>query len=163
MRRALLSGLRIAALPLLAHVAPTLVAPEQRATQIHVEKATRRMTLYLSRRGRDRRHALRLGDRPLGHKQREGDERTPEGAYTISGRNPNSRFHLSLRVSYPDAQDRRRAREGGYPPGGDIMIHGGNAWFRPFDWTDGCIAVTDEEMDLIYTQVADGTPILIEP
>ncbi len=134
----------IAALPLLAHAAPAPVAPEQRATRIHVEKATRRMTLY---RGEDTIgvYALRLGDRPLGHKQREGDERTPEGACTISGRNPDSRFHLSLRVSYPDADDRRHARQGGYAPGGDIVIHGGHAWCRPFDWTDRCIASPTRE------------------
>lgn len=162
MRRFFLSCLLIALLPFGAQAAPSLVAPERRATRIHVEKAARRMTLY---RGEEAIgvYAIRLGDRPLGHKQREGDERTPEGAYAISGRNPNSRFHLSLRVSYPDADDRRRARDGRYAPGGDIMIHGGNAWFRPFDWTDGCIAVTDEEMDVIYAQVADGTPILIAP
>lgn len=162
MRHALLSCLLVAVLPLLVQAAPALVAPGQRATRIHVEKAARRMTLYI---GEDAIgvYAIRLGDRPIGPKRREGDERTPEGAYTISGRNPNSRFHLSLRVSYPKADDRRRARDGGHAPGGDIMIHGGNAWFRPFDWTDGCIAVTDEEMDVIYAQVADGTPILIEP
>jgi murein L,D-transpeptidase YafK len=161
MRRLLLSC-SLALLPLLGQAAPALVAVGERATHIHVDKSERRMTLH---RGEAviGTYAIRLGDAPKGHKQREGDERTPEGAYTISGRNPNSRFHLSLRVSYPDASDRRRAREGGYPPGGDIMIHGGNAWFRAFDWTDGCIAVTDEEMDFIYAHVANGTPIRIDP
>lgn len=152
----------LSAAPVAGQAAPDLAPPGQRATRIHVDKSDRRMTLY---RGDEAiaHYAVRLGDAPHGHKQREGDERTPEGDYTINGRNPNSRFHLSLRISYPSATDRRRAREGGYPPGGDIMIHGGNAGYRAFDWTDGCIAVTDAEMDRIYALVPNGTPIRIDP
>lgn len=103
-------------------------------------------------------------------KLREGDGKTPEGIYRISGRNPNSRFYLSLRVSYPSAEDRREAAEKGFSPGGDIMIHGlpnkapflGSAHLLR-DWTAGCIAVTNEEIEEIWSMVADGTTIEILP
>ncbi|PWK30239.1 L,D-transpeptidase-like protein [Pseudomonas sp. OV226] len=103
-----------------------------------------------------------------GAKEQEGDDRTPEGRYFIDWRNPKSMAYLSLRISYPNAIDSMRARENGYSPGGNIMIHGlpnGWAWFQPFhflwDWTDGCIAVTDSEMREIWVLVPDGTPIEI--
>ncbi|UZD90686.1 L,D-transpeptidase family protein [Cognatishimia activa] len=104
-----------------------------------------------------------LGFAPQGHKQREGDGRTPEGAYMIDRRNPNSQFHLSLGISYPNAEDRAYAARNGFSPGGDIFIHG-----RPWrnrkggvDWTAGCIAVTNREMQEIYAMVKDDTPIWI--
>lgn len=103
-----------------------------------------------------------------GPKQSEGDERTPEGAYTIDWRNPNSVAHLSLHISYPDVEDQARAAQGGYDPGGNIMIHGlPNGWgalgalHRLVNWTDGCIAVTNSEMRDIWARTPNGTPITI--
>jgi murein L,D-transpeptidase YafK len=92
----------------------------------------------------------------------EGDGRTPEGAYRIDRRNPNSRFHLSLGISYPNARDVAYARENGLDPGGDIFIHGTpTQWSNTPDWTWGCIAVTNEEMDEIFFMVETGTKIFI--
>ncbi len=106
---------------------------------------------------------LQFGDAMFGHKQFEGDERTPEGRYTIDTRNPNSSFHLSLRVSYPNAADRAFAEMQGMDPGGDIFLHGqpnGMAAGRmQGDWTDGCIAFTNAEIEELYALVADGTVI----
>ncbi len=106
---------------------------------------------------------LQFGDAMYGHKQFEGDERTPEGRYTIDTRNPNSSFHLSLRVSYPNAADRAFAEMQGMDPGGDIFLHGqpnGMAAGRmQGDWTDGCIAFTNAEIEELYALVADGTVI----
>ncbi len=106
-----------------------------------------------------------LGFAPTGHKQVEGDGRTPEGEYRIDRRNPNSQFHLSIGVSYPNSEDRAYARSIGKSPGGDIFIHG-----RPWknrkggrDWTAGCIAVNNREIEQIYSMVRDGTPITIRP
>jgi murein L,D-transpeptidase YafK len=111
-----------------------------------------------------------LGSGGLAPKRRQGDHRTPEGLYKIDYRNPASRFHLALHISYPQQTDMLRARQLGVDPGGDIMIHGlgpGFSWagelHRHNDWTDGCIAVTDEEMDEIWQAVADGTPVEIRP
>ena len=115
-------------------------------------------------------YAVALGARPAGHKLQQGDERTPEGVYSIDARNSDSAYHLSLRISYPNEEDRRRADARGVDPGGQIMIHGmGNAVARMgplhphFNWTDGCVAVTDEEMDEIWKLVDIGTPIEIKP
>lgn len=141
---------------------PAMVLPGERATRIHVDKSERRLTLY-----RDDRvlaqYRIRLGAHPAGHKTREGDEKTPEGAYVIDYKNPESEFHLALHVSYPNAQDRQRAAQAGVSPGGAIMVHGGNAFWRPFNWTDGCIAVTNEEIRAIWSRVDAGTPIQIDP
>lgn len=104
---------------------------------------------------------VHLGFEPRGHKLYEGDGRTPEGEYLIDRRNPNSAFHLSLGISYPNAADRARAAAMGKNPGGDIFIHGGPRPRDPKgpDWTAGCIAVTNEEMEEIYAMVRVGTPI----
>jgi len=107
-----------------------------------------------------------LGFSPNGHKQFEGDGRTPEGRYYIDRRNPDSDFHLSLGISYPNDLDREYASSKGLSPGGDIFIHGGPR--RGIDrdgpdWTAGCIAVTNREMERIYAMVRDGTPIDIFP
>ena len=110
-----------------------------------------------------RTYRIALGREPVGAKRQEGDGRTPEGRYTIDYRNANSKFHLSLHISYPDAADMARAREAGVDPGGDIMIHGLKDGVRmEGDWTQGCIAVTDEEMDEIWGLVGEGTAIWIE-
>lgn len=113
-----------------------------------------------------------LGDAPLGHKRFEGDERTPEGHYTLDWRNPNSRFYKSIHVSYPNEADVAYAESQGLSPGGMIMLHGFPAdsmpeWdpvrMRYNDWTDGCIAVSNMAMDVIWEWVQDGTPIEIHP
>lgn len=104
-----------------------------------------------------------LGFAPSGHKQFEGDGRTPEGAYVIDRRNPDSLFHLSIGISYPNEADRAFAEAQGKSPGGDIFIHGGpRRGIDPTDkrdWTAGCIAVTDRQIEEIYAMVPDGTPI----
>lgn len=113
---------------------------------------------------------IALGRNPRGHKQREGDGRTPEGRYVLDWRNPESEYYRSIHVSYPSETDLSRAREAGADPGGNIMIHGlpeKYAWMGPRhtveDWTEGCIAVTNEQMDVIWTKVRHGTPIEIRP
>lgn len=139
------------------------------ADLIVVEKAERRLTLY--RAGETlRTYRIALGFSPLGDKERQGDGRTPEGHYKIDHKNPQSRFHLSLRVSYPDASDRAGAAALGVSPGGDIYIHGmpeSWGWASSFhtmnDWTLGCIAVTNEEIEEIWSLVPVGTPIEIKP
>ncbi|WP_413231753.1 L,D-transpeptidase family protein [Marinobacter sp.] len=117
-----------------------------------------------------RSYRISLGDNPVGHKLYEGDERTPEGDYTLDWRNPHSDFYKSIHISYPNDRDRELASAWGLDPGGSIMIHGlpneaGDLAFayRGLDWTDGCIAVSNEEMDEIWQLVADGTPIRITP
>ena len=103
-----------------------------------------------------------LGFTPDGHKQVEGDGKTPEGAYLINRKNPNSSFHLSIGISYPNAADRVRARQLGRRPGGDIFIHGTpRANHSTEDWTAGCIAVRNREMEDIYAMVNVGTPIFL--
>lgn len=106
-----------------------------------------------------------LGFAPDGHKQVKGDGRTPEGRYIIDRRNPDSLFHLSLGISYPNAQDRAYAASLGQEPGGDIFIHGARRRLDPrgADWTAGCIAVSNREMEQIYSMVRTGTVIDIIP
>ncbi len=110
-----------------------------------------------------RSYRIDLGFEPAGHKQVEGDGRTPEGLYYIDRRNPDSEFHLSLGISYPNNSDRERAQKLGKSPGGDIFIHGrGNpVEYLIRDWTWGCIAVTNDEMEEVYSMVRKGTPIAI--
>ena len=132
-------------------------------TQIQVHKADRKMYLLHNEKVL-KKYNVSLGFTPEGHKQIEGDGKTPEGVYTITHRNPNSEFYLSLGVSYPNAQDRAFAAAQGKPPGGDIFIHGGpNRKVTKRDWTAGCVAVTDRQMETIYAMVKPGTPILILP
>ena len=146
------------------------VFASEKASMIHVYKEQRLMILN----GQDgkpmRVYNIALGENPKGHKRREGDEKTPEGRYYIETRNPNSNYHLSLKISYPNAEDWENASRFGHSPGGLIMIHGlpnGKEWIAPThtqkDWTDGCIAVTNEEIREIWELVGDGTPIQIWP
>ncbi|MCU0912474.1 MAG: L,D-transpeptidase family protein [Rhodobacteraceae bacterium] len=141
----------------------TYSGPE--VTRVVVMKTDRRM--YLMHHDtvlRDFR--IDLGFAPDGHKQFEGDGRTPEGRYTIDRRNPNSDYHLSLGISYPNANDREVASSMGLTPGGDIFIHGGprrGVDRSGPDWTAGCISVKNREMEDIYAMVRDGTPIDIFP
>ncbi|MEO0358116.1 MAG: L,D-transpeptidase family protein [Pseudomonadota bacterium] len=111
-----------------------------------------------------RRFDFELGFSPDGHKAVSGDGRTPEGSYIIDRKNPNSSFHLSIGISYPNQQDIANARALGKSPGGDIFIHGTPSLHRGTDdWTWGCIAVTNDEMEDIYAMVNVGTPIRIYP
>jgi murein L,D-transpeptidase YafK len=130
-------------------------------TSIQVHKADRKM--YLLHNGEVlESYDIGLGFAPEGHKQFEGDGKTPEGTYFISHRNPKSRYHLSLGVSYPNDADRAYAKAAGKAPGGDIMVHGGPPRkTNKRDWTAGCIAVSDREIEEIYAMVKPGTPIHI--
>jgi murein L,D-transpeptidase YafK len=143
--------------------------PVALADSIVIEKKARRLTLYHL--GRPMRtYQVALGRQPVGDKLSAGDRRTPEGLFSIEDRNPNSRYHLSLRISYPDAAHRARAEALGVSPGGDIMIHGLpngqgriGARHRAYDWTNGCVALTDEEIEELWSTVPIGTPVEIKP
>lgn len=132
-------------------------------TQIQVHKADRK--LYLLNEDRVlKSYDIALGFAPVGHKQFEGDGKTPEGAYIINYKNPKSRYHLSLSISYPNEADVAFAEAQGKSPGGEIVIHGGPTGpISQRDWTWGCIAVTDREMEVIYSMVEAGTPIYLVP
>lgn len=117
-----------------------------------------------------REYKIALGGNPIGPKRARGDRRTPEGRYVLDWRNQDSAYHRALHISYPNDEDARRAAEMGVNPGSGIMIHGlpnGEGWIgeahRGMDWTLGCIAVTDQEMDEIWELVDDCTPIEIRP
>ena len=151
-----------------ACAAPQVVQPHgQQADFVLVDKSDRVLELYRDGRLLKRYTGIALGDAPAGHKRFEGDERTPEGRYTIDTRNPASAYHLSLRIDYPNAVDREYAAARGRSPGGDIFIHGqpnGSPIARlPGDWTDGCIAVSNAEIAELWGTIADGTPIEIRP
>jgi len=144
-------------------------AASPKADRIVVNKSKREL-LLLNKHSILRYYKVALGRTPAGAKQQQGDGRTPEGEYRISGRNPRSAFHKSLRISYPSEADRQRARAMGVDPGGDVMIHGLpngmgaiGAAHRLKDWTEGCIAVTDAEIEEIWLLVPDGTPVTINP
>ena len=143
--------------------------PQAAVDHIVVMKAARTMKLY-SGATLVKEYKVALGTNPIGPKRQQGDHRTPEGAYIISGRNPHSQFHRSLRISYPNAADREWARLHKVNPGGDIMIHGlppAYAYLGPlhrqYDWTWGCIAVTDQEIEEIWGLVKVGTKVEIRP
>ena len=134
---------------------------------IRVIKSARSMELFSGEQLVHTIRGIQLGDAPQGHKRFQGDERTPEGRYTIDYGNPGSSYHLSLHISYPSAQDEAFARTQGRSPGGLIFIHGQPnslpAGRIPGDWTDGCIAVSNEEIEALWGAVGDGTPIDILP
>ena len=156
----LVSGCASKPAPTSPHVDRVLVRKGERKLELHKDGA-----VYRS-------YRIALGDNPRGHKMREGDERTPEGDYILDWRNPRSSYYKSIHVSYPNARDKAFARALGESPGGMIMIHGRPNWLtspavaREYDgrdWTNGCIAVTNAEMDEIWRLVKDGTPIRILP
>lgn len=136
-------------------------------TSVQVQKANRKM--YLLHHDKVlKAYDIRLGGNPIGHKQFEGDQKTPEGVYFISHRNPNSTYHLSLGISYPNEADRAYAKSQSKSPGGDIFIHGAppkriRDKVKNTDWTAGCIAVSDKEIEVIYSMIRPGTPIYIYP
>jgi murein L,D-transpeptidase YafK len=144
-------------------------ANEAVADRVVIDKAARKLTLH-RRQSAIRTYRIALGGQPTGKKQCHGDNRTPEGRYIIDGRNKNSRYHWSLHLSYPNSADRKTAKKLGCNPGGDIMIHGlpnGYGWIGKLhtahDWTLGCIAVTDQEIEEIWGLVPNGTPVMINP
>ena len=148
---------------------PHPLAADARADRIVVEKSARKLTLF---RGETplKSYSVALGRAPEGTKEREGDHRTPEGHYIIDAHKYDSAFHRALHISYPTTADSVVAAQRGVKPGGDIMVHGirnGLGWLgafhRAIDWTSGCIAVTDKEIEEIYRAVPDGTPIEMRP
>lgn len=150
--------------------APTRALPDGTvADSVVVRKADRRLDLY---RGGERIKTYRvsLGRRPTGDKTREGDARTPEGRYVLDSRNPQSGYHRALHISYPSVDDRAEAERRSVSPGGDIMVHGLRNGFggvgrlhRAVDWTLGCVALTNAEIDELWRVVPDGTPITLLP
>ena len=145
------------------------VIPKGPADKILIEKKERRLTL-ISKGKVLKTYKIALGGNPNGPKERQGDNKTPEGTYVIDSRNRDSRYHLSLHISYPNEKDKKRAKQLGVSPGGDIMIHGiknGFSWVGDLhtevDWTKGCIAVTDEEIEEIDKLAPNGTIVEIRP
>jgi tetratricopeptide (TPR) repeat protein len=139
------------------------------ADKILIEKRERRLTL-ISKGKALKTYKIALGGNPNGPKERQGDNKTPEGIYSIDARNKDSSYHLSLHISYPNEKDKKRARALGVSPGGDIMIHGIKNGFSSVgdshaevDWTKGCIAVTDEEIEEIDKLTPNGTIVDIRP
>ena len=153
----------------MALTACSSVPPErsEKADFVTVDKSDRTLLLYAGGKVLRRFEGIQLGDAPVGHKQFEGDEKTPEGRYTLDYRNPQSSYHLSLHISYPDARDTAHAKAAGKSPGGEIFIHGQPDWLPigrlPGDWTDGCIALSNEEIEELWRYIPDGTPIEIRP
>lgn len=158
-----------AAWTLPAFASPAPQSADLVADLVVVEKGRRTMLLFAA--GQQiARYYVALGKNPVGKKHCTGDNRTPEGVYQISGRKPNSDFHRALRISYPSPDDVANAQARGCTPGGDIMIHG----LRPgsmanerqhlfADWTRGCVAVTNKEIEQIWSMVRDGTRVEIKP
>jgi murein L,D-transpeptidase YafK len=149
--------------------APDDVVLHDKADSLLVVKSERK--LYLLKEGDVMREFdISLGLIPEGPKRREGDYRTPEGRYHLVGRNPNSDYFLSIQISYPDAQDVARANAADVSPGGQIMIHGqpnepkySDSRYQSWDWTDGCIAVTNSDMIDIWLMTDESIPIEIRP
>ncbi|MDF3032057.1 MAG: hypothetical protein K0R03_2615 [Moraxellaceae bacterium] len=148
---------------------PLPVAARELADRVLVDKSERRLYLY-------RKQTLlaafpvAFGANPRGHKQQEGDERTPEGRYVLDYRKADSAYYKSIHISYPAARDIAAAKKRGVPPGGFVMIHGqrnGFGWAafltQRFDWTNGCIALRNADMEVVWQSVQAGTPIEIRP
>lgn len=149
--------------------AKSTTAGAEQADRIVVEKSARTMTLMHGTKVL-KTYKVALSREPVGAKEREGDHKVPEGDYAVDSKNAHSRFHLALHISYPNATDREKARKLGVRAGGNIEIHGLDskyAWVgslqRRIDWTDGCIAVTNPEIDEIWPMVPVGTPVEIRP
>lgn len=164
---------KVAAILLLCLMCPALWAagktPAKTADLIVIVKSTRTMTLY-SGNTVLKTYRVALSRDPVGPKEREGDLKVPEGDYVVDGKNAHSEFHLALHLSYPNAADRERARKLGVNPGGDAEIHGlpkQFAWLgsrqSDEDWTTGCIAVSNAEIEEIWKLVPVGTRVVIKP
>ena len=143
--------------------------PDAKADLVVVHKAARRLELY---RGGQllKSYRVSLGRHPTGPKQQQGDGRTPEGQYRLDYRNPHSCCYRALHISYPGPTEVSAARSRGVDPGGDVMVHGirnGLGWLGrlhlAIDWTNGCVAISDSEMDEIWHAVPDGTKIILQP
>jgi murein L,D-transpeptidase YafK len=149
---------------------PGLFARDLREVdRVVVRKSDRRLILYAGGQAIAT-YRVALGRDPTGHKTWQGDSRTPEGVYSLDYRNEDSRFYRSIHISYPNEADLAAAVAADVPPGGNVMIHGlpnGRGWIGPIynlhDWTDGCIAVTNSDIEEIWNAVPDGTPIEIRP
>jgi len=159
----LLAGISVGMAPRLSAQGAT------RVDRIVIEKSKRTLTM-MSGTESLKKYKVALGGQPVGAKDRRGDHKTPEGIYSVDSKNPNSQFYKALHISYPNAADRANARKLGVSPGGDVEIHGlGSKWgwlgakHRLTDWTDGCIALTNEEIDEIYPLIKVGTPVEIRP
>lgn len=147
----------------------TLFCAELQADLIVVLKSYRLM--FLMNKGEIiKTYRISLGKEPIGHKFKEGDKKTPEGLYFIESRKADSKYYKALKISYPNDNDRQKAQAMGFSPGGMIMIHGlpkdlesVGKMHRRLDWTDGCIGVTNDEIDEIWSLVPDGIPIYIKP
>jgi murein L,D-transpeptidase YafK len=134
-----------------------------------VNKSEKKM--YLLFQGKKvKEYSVVFGANPKGHKQQEGDEKTPEGRYILDYKKDDSSFHKAIHISYPNEKDKSTAQKHGVNPGGSIMIHGQKnglgwlSWFsQRFNWTNGCIAVTNKEIEEIWGVVKTGTPIDIQP
>jgi murein L,D-transpeptidase YafK len=160
--------------PLLVVLLGGLCLPQQPNLSLHADRVLvlkKERTLELLSDGKViKTYKVALGGDPIGPKTRQGDHKTPEGVYVLDSRNPHSRFYKSIHISYADARDRSVAQRNGVSPGGDVFVHGlpnRYGWVgsshRLKDWTDGCIAVTNDEIDEIWLAVSDGTPIEIRP
>ncbi len=146
-----------------ATIARPALANSDIADMIVIFKGSRRLVLY-NNGAPIRDYDIGLGWAPAGDKSVQGDGRTPEGSYYINRRNPNSAYHLSLGISYPDPNQRAAAAADGRDPGGDIFIHGGQgAGPQRGDWTAGCIAVSDREIEEIWQMVPNGALVVIQP
>jgi murein L,D-transpeptidase YafK len=165
----LLGILAVAGVAAIAYLNVNPLPRDAVADRVVVEKAARRLTLF--RAGTIlKSYRVALGRAPVGPKEYEGDQRTPEGIYSIDFHKPDSDYHLALHVSYPEQHDIDRASAQGLSAGSDIMIHGlpnGRGWIGRFhrrnDWTAGCVALTDFEIEEIYRAIPDGTPIELRP
>ncbi len=147
---------------------PDLTVPLQGSIdRILIEKGARRLSVY-QQGGLVRQYRIALGFAPDGDKQRQGDGKTPEGVFRVDRRNDRSKFHLSLGIDYPQPEDRARARDGGYDPGGDIFIHGqpnqiADGYRVKGDWTEGCIAIDNDQIEELFAHTAIGTKVEIRP
>jgi murein L,D-transpeptidase YafK len=150
------------------------VAQTSATTELHADRVVvlkKERTLQLLEHGKVvKTYKVALGGDPVGPKARQGDHKTPEGVYILDFRNAHSQFYKSIHISYPNERERAEARTKGLSPGGDVFVHGlpngyryVGAAHRLKDWTDGCVAVTDDEIDEIWRAVPDGTPIEIRP
>ncbi len=160
---------RLAGGLLLGLGASGVLAAEAKVDLVRVLKGERKLQLLAGTQVL-REFPVALGGNPLGHKQQEGDRRTPEGRYLLDYKKADSAFYKAIHISYPNGADLAAARKRGVAPGGQIMIHGQKnglgalaPWTQRFDWTDGCVALSNEDMEQVWQQVPTGTPVELLP